>query len=80
MRITLESTEKLVTLLIDDAEVPARIWQGATDTGIPVQCYITRLAPEIDQHDPRQAAFQRELKEHAPPRPTVREIPLRMIL
>ena len=84
MRITIESTGKIVTLVVGGHEVPARVWQGATDSGIPVQCFISRIAPEISVHDPRidalAAEFDRELERTAEPRPTVEAIPLRMIL
>jgi hypothetical protein len=84
MKITIESTSKVVTLVVDGVEVSARIWQGATDSGIPVQCFITCIAPEISVHDPRidvlTADFDRELKRTAEPRPTVEAIPLRMVV
>ncbi len=34
MIVTLESTDKIVTLVINGAEVPARIWEGRTASGI----------------------------------------------
>lgn len=73
MKVTLESTRKIVHL----NGVPARIWEGHTDTGIPVHCYITRVAVarEEDTTD-----FETELQEHAVPSPEVAAIPLRMIL
>jgi hypothetical protein len=84
MKITIESTSKIVTLVIDGADVPARVWQGQTDSGIPVQCFITRIAPEIRKDDPNvdalTAEFGRELQRQADPRPTVAVIPLRMII
>ena len=84
MKITIESTTKLVTLIIDGHEVPARVWQGETIDGVPVQCFITRITPEILKSDPhideRTAAFERELKRCADPRGTVASIPLRLIL
>jgi hypothetical protein len=80
MKITIESTEKVVTLRIGSHEVPARIWQGETASGIPVQVYVTRIAPEIPRHDVRQAQFLNELRETAPPRPTVKAIPAHLIL
>lgn len=39
MKITIESTTKVVEV----NGVPARIWEGATDIGIPVYCYVTRI-------------------------------------
>lgn len=84
MKITIESTSKIVELVYDGKGVPARVWQGETENGIPVQCFITRIAPEIRKDHPEidtlTAVFERDLKSQADPRPTVEAIPLRMIL
>ena len=84
MKITIESTAKVVTLVVDGRDIPARVWQGATESGIPVQCFITRIAPEIHETDPRfaevTAQFSRELMSMATPRATIEAIPLRLIL
>lgn len=84
MKIRIESTSKIVTLVVGGKDVPARVWQGETDGGIPVQCFITRIAPEIPKSDPNiddlTAEFERDLKRQADPRSTVEAIPLRMIL
>ena len=78
MTLTLESTERLVEIrLPSGAVVPARIWQGQTASGIPVHCYITRVAVATGQPT---AEFERELAEHAPMRPDVAGIPLRLVL
>jgi hypothetical protein len=73
MKLTLESTTKTVWL----NGVPARIWEGYTESGIPVHCYVTRVAVHQD-HDASQ--FQRELQEHAAPSAAVTAIPLRLVL
>lgn len=44
MTITIKSTTKMVEL----NGVPARIWEGETESGIPVHCYITRIAHHKD--------------------------------
>ena len=84
MKIRIESTSKIVTLVVGGVDVSARVWQGETDGGIPVQCFITRIAPEIPKSDPDidelTAEFERDLKRQADPRPTVDAIPLRMII
>lgn len=84
MKITIENTEKIVELMVDGRPVPARIWQGETESGIPVHCYITRIAPEIARDHPDvdrlTADFERELKRCADPRATVEAIPLRMLI
>ncbi len=84
MKAKIESTTKIVMLVIGGHDVPARVWQGETESGIPVQCFITRIAPEISKSDPKidelTVEFERELKRTADPRPTVASIPLRMII
>lgn len=77
MKVTLESTRKIVKLETPMGTVPARIWEGHTESGIPVHAYITRLgAPAGADH----TEFLRELEEHSAPTPAVDEIPLRLIL
>jgi hypothetical protein len=73
MKITIENTTKLVEL----NGVPARIWEGHTDTGIPVHCFITRIAVK-EGLDCTQ--FERELAEQRKPSFEIDAIPLRMIL
>lgn len=59
------------------ADVPARIWEGHTASGIPVHCYVTRIAVEngLDHTE-----FERELQEHRVPSADIEAIPLRLIL
>jgi hypothetical protein len=78
MKVTLESTTKLVELQTPTGIVPARIWEGHTDSGIPVHAYITRLGAPAAGADLSQ--FERELEETRSPSAAVAAIPLRMIL
>jgi hypothetical protein len=84
MKVTIESTAKIVTLIQGRSEIAARVWQGATESGIPVQFFVTRIAPEIPKNDPLidelTAEFSRELKRCADPRISVDAIPLRMLI
>ena len=84
MRITLDSTDKIVELTIEGKRIPARIWQGMTTSGIPVHAYITRIVPEVHKTDPdidnKTAQFERELQRCVDPRPAIEAIPMRMIL
>jgi hypothetical protein len=83
MKITIESTEMLVHFQVGTAQVPARIWEGETDEGIPVHCYVTRICPSIPiaELTPEiEAQFQAALKEQAAPTAALQGIPLRMIL
>lgn len=84
MKITIENTEKIVMLKAGGLDgVPARIWEGQTESGIPVHCFVTRIAPTLpDTVENREkfAEFERELKEQRPPSVEVAAIPLRLIL
>lgn len=46
MKIAIESTSKMV--LIDGA--PARIWEGHTENGVKVSCFIARVCFEQAEH------------------------------
>ncbi len=77
MKVTLESTSKTVTL----DGVPARVWEGTTEGGIPCFAFITRIAPA--QADPPAelcAEFERDLAEQRAPSPDMAAIPGRMVL
>jgi len=71
MKITMESTSQLTEI----NGVPARVWEGKTERGVPVTCFITRVAVQADQD---QAEFERELRE-APPLGWVHHISSRYI-
>lgn len=78
MIITLTSTTKIVTLEYEGGAVPARVWEGVTDSGIPCHAYITRIAVHR-KDDERQ--FERELMRMRDPiNPDVRAIPARLII
>lgn len=74
MKVTIESTSKIVQL----NGVPARVWEGQTESGIKVLCYITRVA--IGKDEPRTEEFERELTEQRSPSVVAAAIPLNLIL
>lgn len=74
MKAKIESTQKI----IEFNGVPARVWEGETDSGIKCHFYITRVS--INADETRTAEFEQELKQQKPPSAEVRSIPLRMIL
>ena len=74
MKITIKSTTKITHL----NDVPARIWEGETESGIKLHCYITRVA--IDKDETRSEEFEKELQEQETPSAEVEAIPLRLIL
>lgn len=84
MKITLESTTQVVELeTVGGESIAARIWEGTTDTGIPVFCFIARLSPAIPEKDLTPAVieeFRRQLTECRTPTAAVRSIPLRLVL
>lgn len=75
MTITIHSTSHITQIEVNGQSVPARVWEGETESGTR---YITRIAPTISPSDVRNDEFAAQLKECEPP--TVPGIPLRMIL
>lgn len=80
MTIKIESTTKVVTLVVNGAEVLARIWEGHTASGVPVHCYITRVAVKEGQPTETYQQFEQELAEQQKPSEDIVAIPLRLIL
>lgn len=77
MKVALQSTSKIVTVVINGVEVPARVWEGKTSTGVDCHAFITRIAARSDND---LSEFDRDLRETAAPSAEVQAIPLRMIL
>jgi hypothetical protein len=73
MVVTLRSTTKVVEL----NGVPARVWEGETDTGIAVHAFITRVA--VDRDDDA-SQFEAELHSCDVPSPAIQAYPARLIL
>lgn len=80
MKIIISPTSKIVTLKPSALEtgVPARIWEGQTESGINVTCFISRIACDINE--PRTEEFYAELQEVDPPSPAIEAISMRLIL
>lgn len=80
MKVTIESTEQIVTLHDSpgaSAHLQGRVWTGHTARGIPVQLLIVRIAAPAGAD---QAEFQRELETRPAPAPSPAAFPLRMVL
>ena len=73
MKITIENTSKIVEL----NGVPARVWEGESESGIPVHCFVTRISPQQNENIDQ---FEFELKEVRAPSAAVRSYPLSLIL
>jgi hypothetical protein len=77
MIITIESTDKIITLVEGGNSIHCRVWEGQTISGVKVHCFIPRIAAKDDQD---LTQFERELQEKRPPSAEIRAIPLRLIL
>jgi hypothetical protein len=75
MKITIESTSKIVLL----NGILARVWEGQTESGVLIHCYVNRVAVSTDNAPSVFAEFERELQE-APTLPGIEALPLRLIL
>lgn len=64
MKVTLESTSKVIELKTPSGVVPARLWEGTTASGIKCHAFITRIA--VHQNDDA-AEFEKELQEQRAP-------------
>ena len=71
--ITIHSTTKIVHL----DGLPCRVWEGKTERGVPILCFVSRVAVN---NDADQSQFEEELREQRNPSAEVVAIPLRMIL
>lgn len=77
MEVHLKSTTKIVELEVAGNLVPARIWEGHTENGVPCHAFITRIACAEDADS---SQFEAELDSHKPPSVAVRAYDLRYIL
>ena len=73
MKVTLESTTKTVHL----NGIPARVWEGHTESGIPLHAFITRIACDLDAD---AAEFERDLNDCRPPSAEIAAYPARLVL
>ena len=80
LKITIESTNKVIEFVSSEtvwSPVPARVWEGHTESGIPVVAFITRIAVHRERD---QSQFEEELKSVRNPSADMEAIPLRLIL
>lgn len=80
MKIMLESTNRIVEVREGThCLVHGRVWQGKTESGIPIAVVITSLAVEAERD---QSQFQAELQQqHVEPQEySVKAFPLRFII
>jgi hypothetical protein len=74
MKVILESTDKIVTI----NGLPALVWEGQSESGIPCHAFITRIGVHRDLDS---SQFEHELQETKPLRPEIAAvIPARLVL
>jgi hypothetical protein len=74
VKLTVESTTRIISI----NGVPARVWEGTSEAGVPVYLAVTRVSvPEGAD----QSEFAKELQAHKPPSDAaVLCFPLRMVI
>ena len=78
MNIAIESTNRVIEIEgHDGTKLPARVWEGFTAGGVPVQCLMIRIAAPVEYN---QDEFEKDLQECRPPRMAEQAFPLRMVL
>ncbi|MBV8971214.1 MAG: hypothetical protein JO290_02865 [Sphingomonadaceae bacterium] len=77
MKMTLESTDQVVEVRVAGTIVPARVWEGTTERGVPVQALITRVAVAGDAD---HFEFDADLIPCRSKPPSLRAFPIRLIL
>lgn len=73
MKVTLESTSKIVTL----NGVGCRIWEGKTEGGVPIHVYIALTAVDSSED---ASELERDLRESKPPSAAVAAFPARLVM
>lgn len=73
MKIQLESTQQIVKV----NDIDCRVWTGATESGIPIQALITRVAVRSSSDC---SEFEAELREHNSPKPDPQAFPLKLVI
>jgi hypothetical protein len=77
MTITVHSTNKICQLVTGTGAIECRVWEGQTERGIPVHCFIPRIAAKLDAD---LTQFEAELQSCATPTAEIAAFPLRLIL
>ncbi len=77
MKLTIENTNRMVLLENAHGSMEARIWEGKSEDGVEVICFITRV---MVRRDADNARFERELTEQRVASDAAAAIPLRLII
>lgn len=76
MNITIESTKKITHL----NGIACRIWEGKTEGGTQVHCFIPRIMISGNEPDDVVEKFEKELEECVAPSPAIQQLPLYLLV
>jgi len=82
MKVTIESTDKIVNLRFpgDTDGMQCRVWEGETECGVKIHCFIPWVWVAEGQHADVYRQFEKELAEKRPASREVEAIPFRMLI
>ena len=66
MKLMIESTDKIVTLVLNGREIPARVWEGTSENEVKCHVFVTRLAVKEGYPEPVYEEFEKSLQEQRP--------------
>ena len=64
MKLNIQSTERLVKVVTSEGEVPARVFEGETDSGLKVTVLVNRVSCYKYHSEEEERALIAELKSH----------------
>lgn len=73
MKITIESTTKVIFI----NNIATRIWEGETEDGTKIHCYISQIAANENVN---VAKFYNDISNSKTPSPEVEAIPMEITL
>lgn len=81
MKIELESTDRIVSIVNDRGNVPARVWEGQMEDGTWVSALVTRISLKANEPDDVIEKFDKELQKTTEPSEAAIECwPMRVVL
>jgi hypothetical protein len=82
MTIVLTSTNKIVQLshAVEHSPIEARIWEGKTESGTKIYCFIPFISINEDEPIHIKKQFQQELQEYKPHSIEIKDFITRIIL
>jgi hypothetical protein len=77
MKASVESTGAIVPVTTSRGAMHARVWKGITDTGVPFELLVVRVAVERGKD---AAEFERDLREVSAPEPAISAFSLGLVI